>query len=205
MPYFFGRLGAHGGDESGEVEDLHAFVTEDALDVVVLRVERAADLAGSVVPHAGRAQAEAGVRDVELVAVAPRAALRHLLRLVRDVARAQLRLDEGRHRAALDEAREREALASERARHVQHVRLGARRLEEEAVGVVHRHAVFGGDAQAHGGHARDCILLLAVLFHGLPPIGWNGKRAHDTKSAPCRQRLNCCWVGRGNYDILTTP
>ena len=182
-----GRLGAHGGDEAGEVEDLHAFLAEDALDVVVLRVERAADLAGAVVPHARRAEAEAGVRDVELVAVAPGTALRHLLRLVRDVARAQLGLDEGRHRAALDEAREGEAFAAERARHVQHVRLGACRLEEEAVGVVYRHAVFGCDAQAHGGHACDRVFLLSVLFHGLPPIGWFGKLAHDTKSPRCGQ------------------
>ena len=81
-------LGFKGPEAGGK--DLDAVLAEDRLGVVVLCVERAPDLAGAVVPHAGRAQAEAGVGNVELVPEAPGAALRHVRPDVGDVARPKL-------------------------------------------------------------------------------------------------------------------
>ena len=69
------RLVAHGGNETGQVENVNALLPEDAVDVKILDGKCPADLARPVVPDAGRAQAEAGIGDVELVPVAPWAAL----------------------------------------------------------------------------------------------------------------------------------
>ena len=105
-----------------------AALTEDALDVKVTDVQRAADFACAVVPDAGGAQTETGVRDVELMAVAPRTALRDGLALIADVAGTQLRLDERRNRAAFHEFGQRQAFAPKRTGHVEDIRLGASRL-----------------------------------------------------------------------------
>jgi hypothetical protein len=71
-------LGRQRGDQAGQVHDLHALAPEDPLEVEVLDVQRAADLAGAVVVDARPARAQAAVGQVELVAVPPGAALRDL-------------------------------------------------------------------------------------------------------------------------------
>ena len=115
------------------MEDAHAVLAEYLCGVIILRVKRAAHFARPVVPHARRTQAEAGVGDVELMAEAPRTALCHVRPDKSDVARTKLCLDERSHRAARDKARHDKAFRTERGRYVQHVRLGARRLQKEAV------------------------------------------------------------------------
>ena len=56
-------------------------------------------------------------------------------------------------------------VGAERRGDVQDVRLGARRLEVEAVGVVDRHAVLGGDAQPHAGEAGDGVAGVFADVH----------------------------------------
>ena len=92
MPCFFAArassrqnvpgLGRQRADQARQVDDLHAFLAEDPVQVEILHVQRPAHFAGAVVPHARAARAVAAVGDVELVAVAPRPALRHLLAFV---------------------------------------------------------------------------------------------------------------------------
>ena len=88
-----GGLGAHRCDKAGQMQHLHAVLAEELGGVVILRVERPAHFTGAVVPHARSAKPEAGIGDVELVAVSPGSALRHVRPDVGDVARAQLRFD----------------------------------------------------------------------------------------------------------------
>ena len=87
------RLGRHGGEQAGHVDDLHALVLEDALQIIVLRADAPAHLAGPVVVHPRAAHAIAGIGDVELVAHAPGALLDDLRALKFDVAAAQIALD----------------------------------------------------------------------------------------------------------------
>ena len=164
-----GRLGAHRCDKAGKMQHLHAVLAEELGGVVILRVERPAHFTGAVVPHARSAKPEAGIGDVELVAVSPGSALRHVRPDVGDVARAQLRFDERGHGATLHKARQHQALGSERARHVQDVRFGARSLQHEAVGVVDGHAVFRSDAKSHARNTGDGVLGVFLDLHFLTP------------------------------------
>ncbi len=150
---------AHRGDQPRKVEDAHALFAEDAVEIEIVGTKRSADLAGAVVPHAGRSEPEAGIRDVELVSVAPGAALRHVLPLKTDVARPKLPLDKVRHRRALYKFRKHKALAAEAGRYVEHVALGGGRLQIKQVAVLHRHAVGRRDPEAHAGHRSDCVFF----------------------------------------------
>ena len=76
------------------MDDLHAFAAEDAVEVEVLDVQRPADFAGAVVGDARAARAVAAVGQVELVAIAPGAALLDFLALVVDVPAGEVVLDE---------------------------------------------------------------------------------------------------------------
>ena len=151
----FRRLGAHGSDQAGQVQDADALLPEDLFHVKVFRRKRPPDLAGTVVPHPWCPQPEAGVGNVELMAEAPRPALRDFFPDVGDVPRAEFGLDEGRDRTAFHEFRHGEAFPAEARGHVQHVGLGAGRLHHETLAVLDRHAVFGGDTDSHAGHAGD--------------------------------------------------
>ena len=137
------------------MENADALLPEDAFYVKIINGKRSADLARAVVPDTRRAQSEAGVRDVELMAIAPRTALLHVQTL-----KAELALDEVRDGAALDEFREREALVAKARRDVQHVRLRAGRLHIKRIAVLHRHPVFRRDAHAHARGTRK-----GVAFH----------------------------------------
>ena len=88
------------------MHDLHALLTENAVEVEILDIESAAYLARTVVPDAGSAGAVSAVGYVYLMPVSPRAALRHLGTLEIHSAGAQVGLDEGRERAVLDEGGE---------------------------------------------------------------------------------------------------
>ena len=110
VPYFFAARaisrqkmlvsGDSARDEAGEVDDPRAFLAEDAVEVEVADVEGAAYFAGAVIVDPRSAHTVAGVGDVDLVAVAPRAALVDFRPLVVDVPAPQVLLDEPRDRAA---------------------------------------------------------------------------------------------------------
>ena len=54
------------------MQDPRPLLTEDAIEVEVVHIERAADLAGAVVVHARAAATSTAVGDVELMPIAPR-------------------------------------------------------------------------------------------------------------------------------------
>ena len=141
------------------MQNADTLLPEDTLDIKIFDGKRSADLSRAVIPDARRAQTEAGVRDVELMAIAPRPALLHVQPLKADVPRAELALDEVRDGAALDEFREREALVAKARRDVQHVRLRAGRLHIKQVAVLYRHPLRRRDAHPHARRARNGILI----------------------------------------------
>ena len=157
------------------MQNADTLLPEDTLDIKIFDGKRSADLAGAVVPDARRAESEAGVRDVELMAIAPRAALLHVQTLKADVPRAELALDEVRDGAGLDEFREREALVAKARRNVQHVRLRAGHLHIKQVAVLYRHPLRRRDAHTHARRARNGILI-GFLHRVLSLIRLNHQR-----------------------------
>lgn len=103
------------------MENADALLPEDAFYVKIINGKRSADLARAVVPDTRRAQSEAGVRDVELMAIAPRTALLHVQTLKADVPCAELPLDEVGNGAVLDKFGQHEALPPKARRDIQHV------------------------------------------------------------------------------------
>src|SRR5690554_4176681 len=87
-------VGRKGRDESRKVHNLHAFLTENAVQIEVLHVERASHFACAVVLNTGTTRAVTAVGNVELVAVAPGVALLHFRAFILHVAVAQVALDE---------------------------------------------------------------------------------------------------------------
>lgn len=81
MPYCFaalararqpgGSLGTHGRNQAGEMQDAYAFLAEDALHIELVDGKGAAHFTCSVVPDPGRPETEAGIRDIELMTIAP--------------------------------------------------------------------------------------------------------------------------------------
>ena len=117
----FGRLMAHGGDQAGQVENADALLPENTLDVKIFDRQRPADLAGAVIPDTRRAQSEAGVGDVELMAIAPRTALFDVKAFKTDIPCAKLAFDKVRHRTSLDEFGQDKAFLPKARRDIQHV------------------------------------------------------------------------------------
>ena len=142
------------------MQNVDALLPEDTVNIKILDAKRSSDLAGTVIPDARRAQTEAGVRDVELMAIAPRTALLHVQTLKADVSGAELPLDEVRDGAVLDKFGQHEALPPKARGNVQHVRLCARRLHIKRIAVLHRHPIFRRDAHAHARGTRK-----GVAFH----------------------------------------
>ena len=103
------------------MQNADALSAENALDVKILDAKRPADLARTVIPHARCAQTEAGVRDVELMAIAPRPALFDFDTIKADIPRAKLPLDEVGNGAVLDKFGQHEALPPKARRDIQHV------------------------------------------------------------------------------------
>ncbi len=87
------------------MQDADPLLSEDLFQIEIIRSERSSDLTRAVVPHSRRAQTEAGVGDIELMPVAPGAALRDFLARIGDVPGSQLSLDEGCDRASFHELR----------------------------------------------------------------------------------------------------
>src|SRR5690606_31259535 len=87
-------VGRKGRDESRKVHNLHAFLTENAVQIEVLHVERASYFTSTVVLNTGTARAVAVVGNVELVTVTPRIAILHHRAFVLHVAVTQVAIDE---------------------------------------------------------------------------------------------------------------
>ena len=79
-----------------------------------------------------------------------------------DVPGPELALDEIGNGRALDKPGQHQALFSKARSHVQNVALGAGGLEIKQIAVLHRHAVFRGDAHAHGGEGGNGIFLFHI-------------------------------------------
>ena len=158
-----GGLGAHGRNEAGQVQNAHALLAKDAVEVEIAGGQGPAHLPGPIIPNPGGTQAKAGVRDVELVPIPPGAALGHVQTLIADVAGPKLGLDEGGHGAPLHELGEDQTLLAQGRGHVQHVALSAGGLQIEQVAVVDRHPILRRDPEAHAGGAGDGVLV--ILSH----------------------------------------
>ena len=98
------ELRRHSGNQPAQMHHPDAFCAEYALKVEVGGLQSQAHLAGAVVPHARPAEPEAAVGHIDLVAVAPRPALRHLHGLHVHPAGEKIPPDEIRHRAPGDES-----------------------------------------------------------------------------------------------------
>ena len=94
--------GGECGDESAQMDHFHAFIPEDAVQVEVFRPERPADFSGAVVPDARAPESRPAVGDVDLVPVAPRAALGHFRPLDVHPPAAEIGPDECRERMPFD-------------------------------------------------------------------------------------------------------
>lgn len=134
---------AHGCNQAGQVQDSDALLTEDALHVKIFDRKCPTNFTSTVIPETRCAQPKAGIRNVELVPIAPRPALFDIQPLKADVPRAKLPLDEIRNGAALDEFRKCKALPPKARRDVQHVRLRAGRLHIKQIAVLYRHRSGG--------------------------------------------------------------
>src|SRR5699024_1596428 len=84
----FRALRGEGGNQAGEVQDPAAVALEDLCQVKVRSLNRPADLSCAVIQDVGGTEAVAGIGDVDLVAVAPRIALRNVHAFILNVAAA---------------------------------------------------------------------------------------------------------------------
>lgn len=113
------------------MQDAYAFLAEDALHIELVDGKGAAHFACSVVPDPGRPETEAGIRDIELMTIAPGAALIDFRAFKSDIAGAKLTLDKIRHGTSFYKFCKNQALASQGGRHVQDVGFGAGGLHIE--------------------------------------------------------------------------
>ena len=181
------RLGRQGRDQAGQVQDLHPFPAEDAVQVKVLHIQGAADFTGAVVMDARPARAVAAVGDVELVPVAPRPALLHLLALVGHVAASEVVLDQAGDRAVLDEGGQHLDRQAEVGGHAGDIGFRAGGLHEEAAAGMHGLAVGRGDAHPHAGGDKQGVGAVLFQFDGhiysLPYFGVHlSKTSRDSAS-----------------------
>ena len=158
-------LGAHGGDQTGEMENGDALPSENLLQIVVFQREGAAHLAGPVVPDPGSPRPKAGIRNVELMPHAPGPVRLDLRPPVIDPPGPELTADEFGDGAACDKAGQGKALPAESGGDIEHIRLSAGGLHGEELACVHRHAVSGGDAHAHARGAGDGIPIDRFDLH----------------------------------------
>src|SRR5690554_403944 len=87
--------------QTGEMYDLHTFLSKDTLEVKILHAQGSAHLTRTIVLYAGTSQSEATVGDVELMAVAPGITLWHLRTFIFHVSCTQIGFDECSDRALL--------------------------------------------------------------------------------------------------------
>ena len=167
----FAGFGAHRGDQAGQVQHLNALVAEQALEVEVLYVQRAADFTGAVVGHARAALTVAAVGDIELMAIAPGASLLNLSALVFDMAAAEVILDEARDGRILYKGGQHLGLEAQRGRYAQYVRLSAGGLHGKQARYMHGLTVLRGDAHAHRrGYDQRIFSVLLKLHLVIPPM-----------------------------------
>lgn len=152
-------LGRQRRKQAGNVHHAHAVGDENALEIKVLGLQRAADFTGAVVVHARAAHAEAGVCNVELVTIAPRAALLNFGSFVADVATAKLTLDKGSDRAAGDKRGQHPGSEAQRRGDVEHIALGAGGLHRVMVSDSDGLTIRGRNANAHAGCRNEIILF----------------------------------------------
>ena len=135
-----------------------AFLGKDLLQIKVLGLQCAANLAGAVVVHPGAAHAESGIRNVELMAISPGAALLDFGAFVTDVAAAQFAFDERGNGAAFHKRGEHLGVHSQRSRHIQHVAFGAGGLHGVCVADAYGLTEHGRNAHAHAGCGDQIVL-----------------------------------------------
>ena len=117
----FRRLVAHGCNQAGQVENADTLLPEDTLDIKIFDRKCPTNFTSTVIPETRCAQPKAGIRNVELVPIAPRPALFDIQPLKADVPCAELPLDEVGNGAVLDKFGQHEALPPKARRDIQHV------------------------------------------------------------------------------------
>ena len=149
-------------DQTGEVNNLDAFLGKNAVEVEIFDVERAADFAGAIVPNARAARTVAAVGNIKLMAITPGAALRNFFAFEIDMAAAQVVFDHLRDRAAFDEGGEDFDGQAEIGSDAGDVGFGAGDLHHESAAGMDGLAVRRGDAHTHA--RRDDQRVFAILF-----------------------------------------
>ena len=144
------------------MDNLHAFLAENAVEIEILYVQRAAHFAGAIIPHARSARAEATVRDIELMPKTPRPALRHFRAFEIHVAAAQIIFDHLRDRAAFHESGQNFHRQAQDRSNARDIGFRARHLHHERAAGMDRLRRLGGDADAHAG--GDDQRVFTVLF-----------------------------------------
>ena len=148
------------------MQHLHALCTEDALEIKIGDIQRSADLACAVVGNSGAAAANAGVRDIELMAVAPRTALLNLCALICHAAAAKITLDKCGDRAALNKGSEDLYRQSEIGRDARNICLGTCSLHLKGITAMNRLSVRGGDSHAHARrYNKRPTAIFSEFFH----------------------------------------
>ena len=112
---------AHSRDETGKVQNADALLSENAVNIEIFDGKCSSDLTCAVVPDTRRAQSEAGVGDVELMAIAPRTTLFDVKAFKTDIPCAKLALDKISNGASLDEFGQDKAFLPKARRDIQHV------------------------------------------------------------------------------------
>ncbi|CDC63225.1 unknown [Clostridium sp. CAG:448] len=149
---------AHGGDQSGQVQNAHAVADKDAVKVEIRGAQGSADLAGTVIPYPRRTQTESAVRDVELVPVSPGTSLRHFNVGIIDPALAQFSFNKGGNRTACNEFCHGKAGKPQGGGNIQHVGFRTGCLHIKTVTVLHCHPIFGSDPHPHAGGAGKAVM-----------------------------------------------
>ena len=149
------------------MQNADTLLPEDTLDIKIFDRKCPTNFTSTVIPETRCAQPKAGIRNVELVPIAPRPALFDFDTLKADVPRAKLPLDEIRNGAVLDEFRKCKALLPKARCDVQHVRLRAGRLHIKQVAVLYRHPLRRRDAHTHARRTREGVAVVLLCIHRL--------------------------------------
>ena len=88
------------------MENGDTFFAENPIQVEIVGRNCEADFSGTVILYARATDAVAGIRDVELMAVSPRAALFDIFPFKGDTALPQLVFDKERNRTVFDKCRQ---------------------------------------------------------------------------------------------------
>ena len=157
-------VGRKSSDQTGKVNDLDTFLTEDAVQVEIFDIEHTADFTGTVILHAGTAAAVAAVSQVELVTEAPGAALFEFRTFIVHVAAGQIVFDHTGNGAAFDESGQNLDRKAEIGNNACYVGFGTGHLHLEHIAAVERLSINRSETDPHAGGNQQGVLGIFFEF-----------------------------------------